>query len=78
MSGESLNLNLASSRTLTAILLRQSAELDKLLGDLKGSVPDAEFETARSIVGRILGEIYVAALYPIFEKYPGLKPDGFP
>ena len=30
------------------------------------------------MVGRVLGETYVAALYPIFAAYPDLKLSGFP
>ena len=78
MSGESLALTQDTSRELTGILIRQSAELDGFLNRVQTNISSEDFDAARRIVGKILGEVFVSALYPIFEKYPELKPDGFP
>ena len=78
MSGKSIALNVAASSTIAQTLVRHSAELDEMLGQLQPGLNVAEFHVARTIVGKIMGEIYLAALYPIFETYPDLKPPGFP
>ena len=78
MSGKSLNLGKASGQKIARILLRQSAELEAMLAGLRPQVSSAEYDAACTMVGRIMGEIYVAAFYPIFEAYPDLKPPGFP
>ena len=78
MSGKSIALNVAASSTIAQTLVRHSAELDEMLRQLKPELPTAEFDVACTIVGKIMGEMYVAAFYPIFEAYPDLKPPGFP
>ena len=78
MSGKSLNLGKASGQKISQTLLRQSAELEATLASLRPQVSNADYDAACTIVGRIMGEMYVAAFYPIFEVYPDLKPPGFP
>ena len=63
---------------LVDLLLRHSRELNGALLGLQDRGEDADLQAARQMIGRILGETYVAALYPIFDKYPDLKPEGFP
>jgi hypothetical protein len=78
MSGTGLNLQKQSATDLVDACLRQSRELNALLLEIERRRSAADLEAARKIVGRIMGEIYVAALYPIFEQYPDLKRPGFP
>lgn len=78
MSGTRLNMTKENAALLAELCLRHSAELDRFVANLKKSSDQADAEVARKVVGRIMGEIYVAALYPIFETYGDLKPPNFP
>jgi hypothetical protein len=61
-------------RLIADALVRQAGEFDSMLKSLQPQLSPDEFDAARTIVGRVLGEIYVVGLYPIFEAYPELKP----
>ena len=78
MHGLSLNLGMRSAATLVDLSLRYTRELNALLLEIEHLDRAEDTQTAKQIVGKIMGEIYTAALYPIFEKYPDLKPPGFP
>lgn len=78
MAEAGLNLQRHNAERLADICLRQSRELDGFLHSLRqqGDLPD--LAEAKKAVARIMAEIYVAALHPIFETHPDLKPPGFP
>jgi hypothetical protein len=78
MPGNSLGLQKAVASELANLCLRHSKELNALLLGMQQRGDDHDLEIAKRIVGRIMGEIYVAAFYPIFRDFPDLKPEGFP
>ena len=75
MSGRGL-ISIDTASRISALLLKQSGELDALVGDLKMSLPEKEFHEARLLIGRVMGEMYLQGLYPLFEAHPGVKPSG--
>ena len=77
MRRNSLDISKQSAAAL-AEMLRHSQELNALLLDLQRRGDASYLEIAKEIVGKIMGEIYVAAFYPIFRDCPDLKPPGFP
>ncbi len=78
MSDHELLLSEATARAIADMLVRHAAELNGLLVNLQGGLPHSEFDAARCMVGRVMGENHVAALHPLVEPHPHLKPPGFP
>lgn len=78
MSGTRLDLERRPAGALVELCLRHTRELNALLQEIERRDSAIDLETARKMIGRLMGETYVAALYPIFEEYPDLKPTGFP
>ena len=78
MSANKSGLERRTAAELAALCLRHSRELNDFLLDLQRREDTAQMTIAKTIVGKIMGEMYVAAFYPIFEDYPDLKPPGFP
>lgn len=70
-------MQLGAASNLAGLLLRHSRELNSYLQELERR-NDPDLPLARIIVGKVMGEIYVAGLYPVFKEYPELTPPGFP
>jgi hypothetical protein len=75
MSGQSL-ITEAVGRKITAMLLRQAAELNALLVELQSDLSGDEFKATKAVVGAVMLEIYKEGLDPLFKILPHLKPDG--
>jgi hypothetical protein len=58
------------------LLLRHTTELNALIAKLQGTLGRDEFNEARSVLGTVMGESYLQAMYSLFELYPELKPEG--
>lgn len=78
MSGTRLDLQRRTASAVAELCLRHTRELNALLIDIERRDRGVDLETAKTMIARIMAETYVAALYPIFEEYPDLKPIGYP
>ena len=78
MSGTGLDLQRRPAQALVETCLRHTEELNTLLLDIERGDGSADLEAAKKMIGKVMGETYIAVLYPIFEKYPDMKPIGFP
>ncbi len=78
MPGIGLDLQRRPATALADVCLRHAQELNALLHDIDRRDSAVDLQTAKKMVGKMIGEIYVAALYPIFERYPDLKPPSMP
>lgn len=76
MPGKNLKIGKQAAAALSSLLLRQAAECNEFLSTRQASTPKEEFDALKQLVGKAMGEIYVGALYPIFEQYPELKPSS--
>jgi hypothetical protein len=76
MSRKSLNVGSSAAKEFSQLLLRHAAECNEFLAIRQPVLPKEEFDALKVLVGRIMGEIYVQGLYPIFDSYPDLKPHG--
>ena len=63
---------------LARLCLEATRDMNSFLLDIQANGSPEDLDAAKKMVGRILAEFYVAALYPIYERYPDLKPPGFP
>jgi hypothetical protein len=57
--------------------LEASRTLNEMLGIIQGKISDEEFEILRKCVGKIMGEIGVEVLFPIYDRRPDLAPEWF-
>jgi hypothetical protein len=78
MPGTRLTLKKEPAAELAELCLRHGRELNSALQSIAQRDSADDLRVAKTIVGKLMGEIYTAALYPIFEDYPELKPKDFP
>lgn len=78
MSREGLGFSEATGRAIADVLVKQAAELNDVLLMLQPRLGGDEFDAARRRVGRVLGETYLAGLFPLFHEFPKLKPPIYP
>lgn len=65
------------ARSISDLMLDVTARLDTSLATVQERGSPEEFERYRDAVGRILGEILLEVLNPIYAEHPDLKPPGF-
>lgn len=58
-----------------ALMLEYSGKLDQSVQLVKDTCTEEEFLDYRKAVGRIMGEMCVEIMWPIFHEYPDLEPD---
>lgn len=59
---------------ISALMLGIGKKLDASLAAVRQSCPEPEFEAYRLAVGKIMGEILLEVLNPIYTTHPALKP----
>lgn len=65
------------AKELSDLMLNISSELNSSLVHVKSACSEDEFYHYRECVAKILGELLVEGLNPIFIKHPELKPKDF-
>ncbi|MDB5651432.1 MAG: hypothetical protein JWL62_2952, partial [Hyphomicrobiales bacterium] len=75
MSGKSV-ISQETAQAILTLLLRQTTDMNALIAMLQGALGKDEFNEARGILGTVMGETYLQGMYPLFELYPELKPEG--
>ncbi|MEG6507359.1 hypothetical protein V6C03_00050 [Methyloligella sp. 2.7D] len=63
-----------NAKKILDLALKQGAEQDAMLEELKTNCSDEEFEEYRGMASRILGSLLFEIINPIVKKYPDLKP----
>lgn len=63
---------------LEALLRNVSADLDRSIRIVKHGESEEEFVRYRTLIGRIMGEIFVEVLQPIYSQFPDLTPTSPP
>jgi hypothetical protein len=58
-----------------ALMLEYSGKLDASVQLVKDSCTEQEFLDYRRAVGKIMGEMCVEIMWPIFKEHPELEPD---
>ena len=69
-------MELETARRLSELLLMQVHQLDDELASIQSACTQNDFELARQMIGKIMGVIYLDALYPVFLLHPSLRPEG--
>jgi hypothetical protein len=69
-------MNRTTAEKLEQILRNVSAELDRSIRIVRDNSSEEDFIRYRRLVGKLMGEIFVEVLQPIYLEYPELTPDG--
>jgi hypothetical protein len=64
------------ARQVSDLMLDISARLNRSVSLVQETVSAEEFALYRRAVGRIMGDILLEVLNPLYRDHPGLKPDG--
>lgn len=62
---------------ISALMLEISAKIDQSIALVQENCPEEEFQKYRRAAGRIMGEVLLEILNPLYEKHSFLKPPGF-
>lgn len=63
-----------TAKAVVELMLRHSRELDASLRDVQATESKEVFDRYRSVVGKLMGEMLLEVLNPIFAEHPDLKP----
>ncbi|HTV84821.1 MAG TPA: hypothetical protein VME63_05420 [Dyella sp.] len=64
------------AKQVSELMLDYSRRLDSSIALVRDSCDAEEFKGYRRAVGKVLGEIYLEVLTPLYQKHPDLKPPG--
>jgi hypothetical protein len=65
-----------AAEKLMQTLVRQGAELNSCLIEMKGICTDSDFAKFRAIVGKVMGSMLVDGINVLSKEFPELKPRG--
>jgi hypothetical protein len=60
-----------------ALMLEYSGKLDASVQLVKDTCTEQEFRHYRRAIGKIMGEMGVEIMWPIFKEHPELEPEEF-
>ena len=66
--------NVSIARQISELMLGISQRLDESIVLVQKACPPEEFKAYRLAVGKILGEILLETLNPLYAQHPELKP----
>ena len=62
---------------ISKTMLEVSSKIDESIALVRANCQDHEFQEYRKAAGRILGEILLEVLNPLYKQHSALKPPGF-
>jgi hypothetical protein len=66
----------AAAKQVSELMLDISSRLNQSVLDVRDTASAEEFAVYRRAVGRIMGEILLEVLNPLYARHPQLKPEG--
>jgi wyosine [tRNA(Phe)-imidazoG37] synthetase (radical SAM superfamily) len=73
---QEISMKQAVAEQINSLMLDINAHLDSSIRLVMDNSEQKEFEKYRQIIGKIMGEIFVEILTPMYVEYPDLKPEG--
>jgi hypothetical protein len=64
----------AHAKKVSDLMLEYGAKLDALLGELQPHLSEEEFNRYRRATGRVMGEMLLEVMNPLYAAHPELKP----
>lgn len=65
-----------TAKQVSDLMLDITAQLNQSVSLVQEQASAEEFASYRLAVARIMGEILLEVLNPLYRKHPGLKPEG--
>ncbi len=62
---------------VSKMMLEISSHIDESIALVRANCQEQEFQEYRRAAGRILGEILLEVLNPLYKQHSALKPPGF-
>jgi hypothetical protein len=66
----------AVAEQISDLMLEFSARLDRSIIAVQKTWPPEEFRTYRVAVGKIMGEMLLEVMNPLYAQHPSIKPPG--
>jgi hypothetical protein len=64
----------ALAKELSDTMLEFAVRLDALIAKAQSTCPQEEFAGARRRIGKVMGEMLLAVMVPLYKAHPHLKP----
>lgn len=61
---------------IMSLMLDYSAEIDHSIREVQERCSDEEFKAYRRAAGKVMGEVFLAVMQPLYREHPDLKPEG--
>ena len=61
---------------VSELFVEFSRRIDQSIALVKETASPEEFSAYRRAAGRVLGEMLLEVMNPLYQKHPGLKPKG--
>lgn len=68
--------NAKVAKQVSDLMLDYSQRIDRSIAVVEDNCNPDEFKAYRLAAGKILAEIYLEVLTPLYQKHPELKPHG--
>jgi hypothetical protein len=66
----------AIAEHVSKLMLEFGSRLNESVVAVRDSCSDAEFQAYRIAVGKVLGEMLLEVMNPLYQAHPELKPSG--
>jgi len=63
-----------AAKTVSELILRQSAEQDAVLAEIREKCSKDEYDQYKQMIGRSMGAMLLEVINPLVERYPELTP----
>lgn len=67
-------MNKKEAEELSVLLMQVSGKLDQSVRFVMDKDTKENFESYRSSAGKVMGELFLEMLQPLWERYPELRP----
>lgn len=63
-----------NARKISELMLEYGARLDASVEAMQSALPPDEFRAYRHAIGRLMAEMLLEIMNPIYQRHPSLKP----
>jgi hypothetical protein len=68
-------MDIEDAEKLSRLMIRLSSNLNQSVAYVRDHCSEAEFESYRSAVGKVMGDIYLEIEEKIWREHPSLRPE---
>ena len=65
-----------AAKRVSDLVLRASGELDESVAFVRDNCSEPEFLAYRESIGRIMNDLWMSVLKPIYSEHPDIEPKG--